>query len=96
MSTTTMSTPTPTPTVSLERLNETRAPQALVAVILCPLLALITVVLRLYTRTFLLKKVFWEDYMIIVAMVGPLPVVWEWSWIRALLTACLPCRSSPS
>ncbi|KAM7190973.1 hypothetical protein V8F20_009511 [Naviculisporaceae sp. PSN 640] len=55
--------------VSPERLNETRAPQALVAIILCPTLALIAVGLRLYTRTVLLKKVFWEDYTIIVAMI---------------------------
>ncbi|KAM7220299.1 hypothetical protein V8F06_004265 [Rhypophila decipiens] len=63
-----MSTSNPAP-VSADRLNETRAPQALVAIVLCPTLALICVALRLYTRTFLLKKVFWEDYTIVVAMV---------------------------
>lgn len=51
------------------RWNETRVPQALVVITLCPAIALVVLALRLYTRTFLLKRVFWEDYIIIVAMV---------------------------
>jgi hypothetical protein len=60
---------------SPEYLAETRVPQALVAVILCPVLALCSVVLRLYTRGFLLKRVFWDDYVIIMAMVSDLVFV---------------------
>lgn len=52
-----------------ERWNETRAPQALVVITLCPAIALIVLMMRLYTRTFLLKRVFWEDYIVSGAMV---------------------------
>ncbi|KAK0744307.1 hypothetical protein B0T21DRAFT_428594 [Apiosordaria backusii] len=64
------STNSTTTTYSPEYLAETRAPQALVAIILCPALALCFLVLRLYTRVFLLKKAFWEDYVIIMAMLS--------------------------
>lgn len=63
-------------TVSADFLNETRAPQALAIVFTCPAIALILVVLRLYTRLFLLKRVFWEDYAIIAAMVSREPAQW--------------------
>ncbi|RYO95809.1 hypothetical protein DL765_011771 [Monosporascus sp. GIB2] len=56
-------------TALADRLNESRAPQALVVVILCPAIALSCVALRLYTRVFLLKRVFLEDYIIVAAMV---------------------------
>ena len=52
-----------------DRWNETRAPQALVVVTLCPAIALVVLMMRLYTRAFLLKRVFWEDYIVSVAMV---------------------------
>ncbi|KAK0717449.1 hypothetical protein B0T26DRAFT_646280 [Lasiosphaeria miniovina] len=51
-------------------LSESRVPQSLVVIILCPVIALCCVNLRLYTRAFLLKRVFWEDYLIVAAMIS--------------------------
>jgi hypothetical protein len=61
-----MSTSSP-PTVNL---NESRAGKVATVIILCPALAFVTVMLRLYTRFVLEKKRFLEDYFIALAMVG--------------------------
>jgi hypothetical protein len=53
-----------------DHLDETRVPQALVVLSLCPAIALGCVALQLYTRAFVLRRVFWEDYSIVAAMVG--------------------------
>lgn len=59
-----------TNSTALADVNESRAPQGLAIVFVCTAIALILVALRLYTRVFLLKRVFCEDYAIVAAMVG--------------------------
>ncbi|KAH8694336.1 hypothetical protein GQ44DRAFT_791370 [Phaeosphaeriaceae sp. PMI808] len=49
-------------------LNESRAGKVTTVIILCPALALATVLLRLYTRFVIEKKRFLEDYSIVLAM----------------------------
>ncbi|KLU82608.1 hypothetical protein MAPG_01680 [Magnaporthiopsis poae ATCC 64411] len=51
------------------RRNEDRASYGVPISIICPAIALLLVVLRIYTRAFLNKKVFWEDYAIVAATV---------------------------
>jgi hypothetical protein len=57
-------------TARQDYLNETRVPQAFVVLIICPVISLSCVSLRLYTRAFLIKRVFWEDYIMVLAMVS--------------------------
>jgi hypothetical protein len=52
------------------RENESQAVQATTILVVCPAIAVIFVAMRVYTRFFLTKKNFWEDYMIVIAMVG--------------------------
>ncbi|KAK3368483.1 hypothetical protein B0H63DRAFT_488550 [Podospora didyma] len=59
----------PNATASESYLQESRVPQALVVIVLCPTMAVGFVILRLYTRKFLLKRVFCDDYSIIAAAV---------------------------
>ena len=49
--------------------EESQATKVAAAVILCPALAAIFVALRIYTRAFLNKKCFAEDYAIMLALV---------------------------
>ncbi|KAH8727360.1 hypothetical protein GQ44DRAFT_677808 [Phaeosphaeriaceae sp. PMI808] len=49
-------------------LNESRAGKVTAVIILCPALALATVLLRLYTRFVIEKRRFLEDYSIVLAM----------------------------
>ncbi|KLU87148.1 hypothetical protein MAPG_06152 [Magnaporthiopsis poae ATCC 64411] len=51
-----------------DRRNEDRASDGVPISIICPAIALTLVALRVYTRAFLVKKVFLEDYTIIAAM----------------------------
>ncbi|KAH8696769.1 hypothetical protein GQ44DRAFT_634273 [Phaeosphaeriaceae sp. PMI808] len=51
-------------------LNESRAGKVTTVIILCPALAFVTVILRLYTRFVLEKKRFLEDYFIALAMLS--------------------------
>ncbi|KAL8420506.1 hypothetical protein RB594_003338 [Gaeumannomyces avenae] len=52
------------------RWNEDRATDGVPITIICPSIALLLVALRIYTRAFyLVKKIFVEDYAIVVAMV---------------------------
>lgn len=54
----------------MDRANESRAGQAATAIILSPIIASITVGLRIYTRGFISKALFLEDYFIVCAMVS--------------------------
>lgn len=49
--------------------NESRAWQHTTAIIVCPTIAAVLTALRFYTRLALLKKCFWEDLSIGVALV---------------------------
>ena len=49
---------------------ETRVPEILVATIVGPVLAIIFVAMRIYTRVVLVRKHFLEDYSIVAALVG--------------------------
>ncbi|GAB1315510.1 Rhodopsin domain-containing protein [Madurella fahalii] len=51
------------------RRHESRAYQLTTAVIVCPIFAAILTALRIYTRLVLIKQHFWEDFIIVVAMV---------------------------
>jgi hypothetical protein len=51
------------------RQHESQAVQAATIFIVCPAVATIFVALRVYTRFFLTKRYFWEDSMIVAAMV---------------------------
>jgi hypothetical protein len=50
-------------------LSESRSGKVAAVIILCPTLAAVSVALRLYTRFVLGKKRFWEDYLIVLAIV---------------------------
>ncbi|KAK4169858.1 hypothetical protein QBC43DRAFT_198682 [Cladorrhinum sp. PSN259] len=54
----------------MDRANESRAGQAATAIILSPIIASIAVVLRIYTRGFISKALFLEDYFIVCAMLS--------------------------
>ena len=56
-------------TAVLTRKGESRSTQVAVTIILCPAIAAVFVALRIYTRFFLVKKRFLEDYCIVLAMV---------------------------
>ncbi|KAL8389078.1 hypothetical protein RB595_008805 [Gaeumannomyces hyphopodioides] len=56
------------------RRNEDRASYGVPITIVCPIIALILVVLRIYSRAFLVRKVFWEDYLIVAAMASSISV----------------------
>ncbi|KLU83367.1 hypothetical protein MAPG_02429 [Magnaporthiopsis poae ATCC 64411] len=49
--------------------QENRIGYGISITVVCPVIALIFIALRIYTRAFLVKKVYWEDYTIIAAMV---------------------------
>lgn len=80
----------------MSRADESRASTVATAIIISPTIAAVAVVLRLYTRTFLLGKRFPEDYCIGLAMVRHPSIVvhvtltvisWHSSSLR-------PCRYS--
>lgn len=51
------------------RRDEDRARDGIPITIACPAVALLFVSLRIYTRAFLVRRLFWEDYAIVAAMV---------------------------
>jgi hypothetical protein len=51
------------------RWHESRGYQLITAAIVCPILPAIFTALRIYTRLVLIKKRFWEDFSIVVALV---------------------------
>lgn len=64
-----MSTPRPTMTPDPNRRNESRGYQLTTVAIVCPILPVILTTLRIYTRLILIKKRFWEDLSIVIALV---------------------------
>jgi len=50
------------------RQNETRAPELIGALSVCPAIAAIFVAMRFYTRMVLIRKHFLEDWMILAAL----------------------------
>ncbi|KAL8296104.1 hypothetical protein RB600_001546 [Gaeumannomyces tritici] len=56
------------------RRNEDRASYGVPITIVCPAIALILIALRIYSRAFLVRKVFWEDYTIVAAMASSISV----------------------
>jgi len=59
--------------VDLARAAESRGYEVTIANIVCAVFALVLVVLRVYTRLVVVRKRFWEDFAIVMAMVGSLP-----------------------
>ena len=51
------------------RLHETRAPQLVTAIVICPTISALLVGMRIYTRVVLTRKYFLEDYSIAAASV---------------------------
>jgi len=51
------------------RQHESRAYEVTTALIVAPIFATVFTVLRIYTRLLLVKKRFWEDFTIVVALV---------------------------
>ncbi|KAH6649547.1 hypothetical protein F5144DRAFT_553367 [Chaetomium tenue] len=64
-----MSTSHPTMTPDPNRRNESRGYQLTTVAIVCPILPVILTTLRIYTRLVLIKKRFWEDLSIAIALV---------------------------
>lgn len=64
-----MSTPRPTMTPDPNRWNESRGYQLTAVAIVCPILPAILTALRIYTRLVLIRKRFWEDLSIVIALV---------------------------
>jgi len=56
--------------VDLARAAESRGYEVTIANIVCAVFALVLVVLRVYTRLVVVRKRFWEDFAIVMAMVG--------------------------
>ncbi|KAK4150341.1 hypothetical protein C8A00DRAFT_18110 [Chaetomidium leptoderma] len=52
------------------RWHESRGYQLITAAIVCPIFAVIFTALRIYTRLALIKKHFWEDFSIVVALLS--------------------------
>jgi len=57
------------PAPSPSRASESRAYQLTTALIICPIFASLLVALRIYTRLFIIRKRFWEDLSMVVALV---------------------------
>jgi ABC-type Fe3+-siderophore transport system permease subunit len=70
-------------TLVADRQNETRVPELIAAVVVGPAIAAICVVMRIYTRAFLTKKYFIEDYSIVAALVRR-------AFSSTLSVSCLP------
>jgi hypothetical protein len=51
------------------RASESRATQQMIVLIVCPAVSLVLVLLRIYTRLAILRKRFWEDLVIVIAMI---------------------------
>jgi hypothetical protein len=51
-------------------LHASRSNEVLIPAILCPALAALAVLLRLYTRCVLLKNAAWDDAFVVLALVG--------------------------
>lgn len=51
------------------RASESRGYQVTIANIVCVIFALVLVALRIYTRLAIVRKRFWEDIVIVIAMV---------------------------
>jgi len=51
------------------RRQESRGPELIAAISVCPSIAAICVAMRVYTRVFFTKKYFLEDYSIVAALV---------------------------
>jgi len=64
-----MSTANATAPLDPARQYETRAPQIIAALVTCPAIAAILVAMRIYTRVFVVRKHFLEDYSIVAALV---------------------------
>ncbi|EJT79447.1 hypothetical protein GGTG_04531 [Gaeumannomyces tritici R3-111a-1] len=56
------------------RRGEDRASYGVPITIVCPAIALILVALRIYSRAFLVRKVFWEDYIVVAAMASSISI----------------------
>ncbi|KAL8346339.1 hypothetical protein RB598_000307 [Gaeumannomyces tritici] len=56
------------------RRGEDRASYGVPITIVCPAIALILVALRIYSRAFLVRKVFWEDYIVVAAMASSVSI----------------------
>jgi len=51
------------------RASESRAYQVTIANVVCIIVALMLVAMRIYTRLVIVRKRFWEDIVIVIAMV---------------------------
>jgi hypothetical protein len=58
------------------RWNEFRGYQLTTAAIVCAFFAALFTALRVYTRVALIRKYFWEDLSIVVALVRAMPGIW--------------------
>lgn len=54
--------------------DETKVPGLLASGIVITLVAFVIVVLRMYARAVIIRKVGWDDHTIVLAMVGQRPV----------------------
>lgn len=77
--------------------SENTAYVALIVILLVLSLATIQVALRIYTRIYLLKQLGWDDYSVVVTLVGCLHTlkyaymaVHEIIHLRFILPRCLP------
>jgi hypothetical protein len=64
-----MSVPGPASAPDPARWNESRGYQLTTTAIVCPIFPVILTALRIYTRLVLIKKHFWEDLSIVLALV---------------------------
>jgi hypothetical protein len=64
-----MSTTNSTVPVDPARASESRGYQLTTTLIICPIFAFVLVALRVYTRLVILRKHFWEDLVMVLALV---------------------------
>jgi hypothetical protein len=64
-----MSTTNSTVPVDPARASESRSYQLTTTLIICPIFAFVLVALRIYTRLVILRKHFWEDLVMVLALV---------------------------
>jgi hypothetical protein len=76
------------------RASESRASQVTTTNLVCLMFALVLVALRIYTRLAIVRKRFWEDVVIVLAMVCSYGLQ---RWQGQMLTGCLIwSRPAPS
>ena len=63
--------------IQIEKYDEDIRPQQYAAIIICTLAATLSVVLRLYAQQKYRKKLSWDDWLIVGALVSTCPVVCE-------------------